>query len=177
MLSAMKTARLTLRQLAPEDAPRIARLAGVWDIASMTGRIPYPYSSDVALHWVNGLAEGEIVFGIVHDDELIGLCGFTCTPDKTAEIGYWIGKSYWSRGFATEAAEALINYGFTKGGIKKFTCAHFANNPASERVIAKLGFRPLGESTGWCEARGQDLPTRRYELRRPWMAAIKALAS
>ena len=173
----MKTARLTLRSLGPSDAPRIALLGGEWDVARMTGRIPYPYSEAAALHWVTGLAAGEVVFGIEHGGGLIGICGFSPKGEGTAELGYWIGKPYWGQGFATEAAAALMSYGFTKGSVKRFTCCHFTDNPGSARVAAKLGFRGTGACTGWCEARQQDKPTLTYERRRPWTTALKALAS
>ncbi|MFN0217231.1 MAG: GNAT family N-acetyltransferase [Hyphomicrobium sp.] len=173
----MKTPHLNLRPLHSEDAPRIAALAGDWAVASMTGRIPYPYSVDAAHQWVNGLATGEMVFGIEHAGELIGICGYTLEPDGHAQIGYWIGRQYWGRGYATEAARALIDYGFTKGGVKRFSGRHFTDNLASARVIKKLGFRALGADMGWCEARQQEFPTIAYERRRPWSMAIKALAS
>jgi [ribosomal protein S5]-alanine N-acetyltransferase len=173
----MKTARLNLRSINPGDADRIALLGGDWDVARMTGRIPYPYSREAALHWVSGLAAGEVVFGIEHDNELIGICGFSPKGRGAAEIGYWVGKAYWGQGFATEAAEALMSYGFTKGGVKQFTCCHFTDNAASARVAAKLGFRAAGTCTGWCEARQQNEPTLTYERRRPWTQALKALAS
>jgi [ribosomal protein S5]-alanine N-acetyltransferase len=173
----MKTSRLSLRPLLPTDASRIADLGGDWDVARMTGRIPYPYTQDAALHWVSGLADGEVVFGIDHDAELIGICGFSPKGDGSAELGYWIGKAYWGQGFATEAAEALMDYGYTKGGVKRFTCCHFTDNPGSARVAAKLGFRATGTCTGWSEARQQNEPTLTYERRRPWTTALKALAS
>jgi [ribosomal protein S5]-alanine N-acetyltransferase len=173
----MKTARLTLRSLSPDDARRIAMLGGDWDVARMTGRIPYPYSEDKALHWVSGLADGEVVFGIEFEGELIGICGFSPLGLGLAEIGYWIGKPYWGQGFATEAAEKLMTFGFTKGGVKKFTCRHFTDNPGSARVAAKLGFHSTGSCTGWSEARKQDLPTLTYERRRSWTTALRALAS
>ena len=143
----------------------------------MTGRIPYPYSETAALHWVTELADGEVVFGIDYQSELIGICGFSPKGDGSAEIGYWIGKPYWDNGFATEASEALVKHGFTKRGIKRFTCSHFTDNPGSARVAAKLGFRSTGPCTGWSEARRQNLPTLTYERRRPWTTALKALAS
>lgn len=173
----MKTARLSLRPIRPGDADRIALLGGDWDVARMTGRIPYPYSQDAALHWVSGLADGEIVFGIEHQGELIGICGYSAKGDGSAELGYWIGKDYWRQGFATEAANALMSYGFIKGGVKRFTCSHFTDNAGSARVVTKLGFRSVGPCTGWSEARQQDLPTLRYERRRPWTKTLKALAS
>lgn len=171
----MQTKRLILRALEPSDAQRIAALAGVWEVASMTGRIPYPYSEVAAQQWVKGFAAGEVVFGIEHERELIGVCGFTPSGDGNAELGYWIGKDYWGQGFATEAADALMRYGFTKCGIKRFVCKHLSDNAASARVIAKLGFKFAGPDTGWCEARQMDMPVLTYHRRRPWMAALKAL--
>lgn len=177
LMRLMKTRRLTLRAISPSDAATIAALGGDWDVASTTGRIPYPYSPEAAQQWVTGLAEGECVFGIEHDGMLIGLCGYTLRDDGSAEIGYWLGKPHWGRGFATEAARALVEHGFTKGGVKRFVSFHFASNVASGRVLKKLGFRATGEQMGWCEARQQDLPTLAYERKRPIVAVIKALAS
>lgn len=176
-LDVMQTARLHLRPVVYGDAARIAVLAGDWDVASMTGRIPYPYSEDAAHHWVSGLVEREEVFGIEYQSELIGICGFTRHLNGDAELGYWIGKPYWSRGFATEAASAVMTYGFTKTGVRRFLCKHLAENPASARVIRKLGFRYIGNGSGWCEARQCELPTLTYERRRPWTMSIRALAS
>ncbi len=177
LMPMMNTERLTLSALEPTDARRIAALGGDWDVAHMTGRIPYPYSEAAAEHWLTGVADGEVVFGIHHAGELIGICGYTPRGDGSAEMGYWIGKPYWGQGFATEAARALMAYGFTKGGVKRFTCCHFADNPVSGRVLAKLGFRATGPCMGWCEARQQELPTLTHERRRPWTTAIRALAS
>lgn len=173
----MKTERLLMRPLEPADAPRIAQLAGAWEVAAMTGRIPYPYSEAEAQHWLTGLADGEVVFGITLQGALIGICGYTPDGKGAAEMGYWIGKNYWGNGYATEAARALMEHGFKKGGIKRFTCCHFTENDASARVIAKLGFRRLGHCSGWCAARGMELPTLRYERRRPLAALMRALAS
>jgi [ribosomal protein S5]-alanine N-acetyltransferase len=173
----IQTKRLTLRPLHASDAERIAVLGGDWDVASMTGRIPYPYSAEAAQHWLEGVAAGEVVFAIDYQGALIGICGYTPVADGSAEMGYWLGKPYWRQGLATEAARALMNYGFTRGGIKRFTCSHFTENPQSARVVAKLGFRAIGLRNGWCEARQQDLPAKTYTRRRPWTSALRALAS
>lgn len=177
LLLPMQTRRLQLRALVPGDAARIAELAGTWEVASMTGRIPYPYSAEQAQHWLTDLAEGEVVFGITLNGELIGLCGYTADDGDTAEIGYWIGKPYWGQGYATEAARHVMEHGFTKGGIRRFVCCHFTENAGSQRVIAKLGFRLLGHSSGWCAARGMEMPALKYERRRPLTARLKAFAS
>ncbi len=164
----IKTARLILRPVTVSDAPRIAELGGDWDVASMTSRMPYPYTLDSAHQWIEGLANGEKVFAIEREGVLIGITGFTATPDGTsAEVGYWLGKSYWRQGIATEAAHALINHCFKKEGLRTITCGHFDDNPASARVIEKLGFDRIGTSQCWCEARRLDRPAIRYELNRP----------
>ncbi|MET0407664.1 MAG: GNAT family N-acetyltransferase [Hyphomicrobium sp.] len=173
----MKTARLTLRTVVHDDAARIAVLAGEWDVASMTGRIPFPYSEEAARHWVDGLAEQEQVFGIERNGELIGISGFTLDDNGDAELGYWIGKPYWGQGYATEAARAVMSYGFAKSGVRRFVCKHLTGNDASAGVLRKLGFRYTGTATGWCEARQSELPALTYERRRPWTMAIWARAS
>ena len=171
----MRTKRLKLRPLASRDAKRIAVLAGDWDVARMTGRIPYPYSVDLAQEWITGLDDGECVLGISHRFSLIGVCGFMPDGAGSAEIGYWLGKPWWGRGFATEAAGALIDHCFTKMGFDRVTCGHFHDNPASAKVIAKLGFRYFGVDQVWCEARQANVETLRYErLRNASLAEAKA---
>jgi RimJ/RimL family protein N-acetyltransferase len=162
----MRTERLRLRTLAPRDTARIAALAGDWDVARMTARIPYPYSVELADEWIGGLAEGEFVRGIERGGALIGVCGYMPDDSGSAEIGYWIGKPWWGQGFATEAARALIAHCFAVAGFERVTCGHFVDNPASGKVIAKLGFRFIGIDQLWCEARQSEVETLRYERRR-----------
>lgn len=169
--------RLQLRPLTEADADRIAVLAGVWEVASMTGRIPYPYSRVKALQWISDLADGEVVRGIEHQGELIGICGYSPATNGAVEIGYWLGKDYWGKGFATEAARALIGYAFNKAGVKRITCGHFAENAASARVIRKLGFKEIGREPHWCEARQTFVDAVRYEQRRTLTTILKRLAS
>jgi len=166
----MRTQRLLLRALDHRDARQIALLAGDWDIARMTGRIPHPSSDVLAQQWGRDLAEGECVQGIVHHGVLVGLCGYML-EDDAAEIGYWIGKPWWGRGFATEAASALIEHCFHEIGFERVTCGHFVDNPASGRVIAKLGFRYTGVDLVWSEARQTKVETLKYERLRDWQAA------
>jgi ribosomal-protein-alanine N-acetyltransferase len=165
--AALKTARLSLRPLADADALRIAELAGDWDVARMTSRIPYPYTVALAHQWIGELSDGEVVRGIEHNGELIGVAGYLPSADGAAEIGYWIGKPWWGRGFATEATEAMIKYCFGPGKLGRVTCSHFVDNPASQRVIEKLGFKLVGPARAYCDARRRDVPTLRYERLRP----------
>jgi len=164
--------RLQLRPLTQDDAPQIAYLAGAWEVARMTDRIPYPYQENDALEWIYGLPAEEQVFAITLNDTLIGLCGLTERNQGEAEIGYWIGKPWWGVGYASEAASVLIRYAFRERKLSRLTCCHYFDNPASARVIQKLGFEKKGECRAWCEARRVDVPAITYELKRPRFAFL-----
>src|SRR6185295_14357895 len=74
---------------------------------------------------------------------LVGSCGLGRRPSGAVEMGYWIARAHWGRGYATEASIALIDIARTLG-IAQLEGSHFIDNPASGRVLEKLGFRPLG---------------------------------
>jgi [ribosomal protein S5]-alanine N-acetyltransferase len=166
----MRSQRLTYRPIDARDAGRIAMFAGEWDVARMTSRIPHPYSLIDADLWIASLGSDEFVRAVERDGELIGAVGYIANLAGQAEIGYWIGKPWWGNGYATEAARTLMHHCFDKCGFKQLTCGHFVDNPASARVIKKLGFRRVGTGAQWCEARQSEVPTVRYTRRRPWFA-------
>jgi RimJ/RimL family protein N-acetyltransferase len=170
--AAMRSPRLTYRLIDARDAGRIAVLAGDWDIARMTARIPHPYSLVDADQWIASIGEDEFVRGVERDGELIGAVGYVFRDREQAEIGYWIGKPWWGNGYATEAARALVDYCFGEAGFSRLTAGHFSDNPASARVIAKLGFRRIGKGAQWCEARQSEVPTVRYTRRRPLLGRL-----
>ena len=173
----MKSPRLEFRVFESSDAPRVAELAGDWDVASQTARIPYPYSLVAADQWISEIDEGEFVRAVLHERRLIGAVGLVPGEDRSAEIGYWIGKPYWGHGFATEAARALVNHAFKTLGYRRLTCGHFVDNPASAKVIAKLGFTRTGKGRLYCQARGADVEIVMYARRRPVTALLTRLAS
>ena len=134
------TERLLLRPLSISDVEQIAKLGGDWDVASMTSRMPYPYSVEAAAQWLDDhQADGELVRGITFDGELIGICGYLPDEGGTAEIGYWVGKPYWGQGFATEAAKAVVERGAERFGAVISTIRD--TNLASIRVAEKIGMR------------------------------------
>jgi [ribosomal protein S5]-alanine N-acetyltransferase len=173
----MRSATLTYRPLDATDAGRVAVLAGEWDIARMTSRIPHPYSLVDADLWIASIGNDEFVRGVEHEGALIGAIGYIEGKDRQAEIGYWIGKPWWGHGFATEAAQTLVAHCFGPAGFSRLTCGHFIDNPASARVIAKLGFRRVGNGRQWCEARKSEVDTVRYMRRRPLLAVWRSGAA
>ena len=164
----IRTPRLLLRAPLLSDAARISLLAGDFDVASMTGTLPHPYSEQQAAEWVASVLAGEegVVFVIERSGALIGCTGYRAFGEDHAELGYWIGKPYWGMGYATEAARALILHAFEADVFAYLTVGHFSDNPASARIIAKFGFAPQGKEMRDCAARGALAPCLTYRLDR-----------
>ncbi len=143
----LKTERLLLREFRMEDAPTVQHLAGERDVAKKTANIPHPYEDGMAEAWIQrhqGLVEdGELVTYAVTlkpDDTLIGAISLRIeTRNHLAELGYWIGKPYWNKGYCTEAARALVNLGFDDLALNRIQARHMTSNPASGRVMKKVG--------------------------------------
>jgi ribosomal-protein-alanine N-acetyltransferase len=148
----LETDRLILRPFTLTDAPDVQRLAGERDVASTTRNIPHPYADGMAEQWIRTHQEqfehGAVVnFAIVlrADNMLIGAIGLRINPqDGNAELGYWIGKPYWNHGYCTEAAHAVVGYGFEVLGLHRIHASYLTRNPASGRVMQKLGMTSEG---------------------------------
>jgi RimJ/RimL family protein N-acetyltransferase len=149
----LETPRLVLRPLTRADAPAVQRLAGDREVASTTLNIPHPYPDGAAEAWIDTLpiaydAGDAVVFGVTLRDggELVGTCGLSLDlTHARAEIGYWIGRDFWGRGVATEAARAVIGYAFTRLGVRRVFAHFYTRNPASGAVMRKLGMRHEGK--------------------------------
>ena len=162
-MAEIKTARLSLCTVIPEYAPRIAELTSDLDVSRMTARIPHPNRTVDVLSWMAGLgASDEQVFATLHGGELIGVCSYSAH----GELGYWVGKPYWGKGFASEMARGLIRHVFATTNRDAIPISHFADNPASARVIAKCGFVPTGSRRMFSLARGHEVDARTYRLTR-----------
>jgi RimJ/RimL family protein N-acetyltransferase len=85
------------------------------------------------------------------------MIGLAPAPDgRSAELGYYVARDHWGRGVATEAALAIARVGFESFGYLKLTAGYHTDNPASGRVLAKLGFTIVGISNRPCLAEGKD---------------------
>ena len=164
----IRTPRLVLRAPVRSDAASVSLLAGDYDVASMTGTIPHPYSEQMAAEWIASVLAGEegVVFAVERSGSLIGCAGYRAFNEDHAELGYWIGKPYWGMGYATEAVRALILYAFETDGFDYLKVGHFTDNPASARIIAKFGFAPEGQEMRDCAARGAKAHCITYRLDR-----------
>jgi RimJ/RimL family protein N-acetyltransferase len=148
----LTTERLRLRPLTLADAPEVQRLAGERDIAATTASIPHPYPDGAAEAWIETqpgrFARGAgVAFAVTRraDGALLGVVGLEInSPMQRAELGYWIGKPYWGVGYGTEAAAAVVRFGLSDLGLRRVFAYHFSANPASGRVMQKIGMRHEG---------------------------------
>lgn len=162
----IETRRLTLRAPDPQDVSRIARMANDIDIARMTKRMPHPFTIGDAEDFVLQVASQNPArantFVIDHEDHgPVGVIGMFEDADPVPETGYWIGREYWGRGYATEALEGALVWASRRWKRRAMVAGHFADNPASGRVLEKAGFLYTGETrTAYSRARGGMADTR-----------------
>jgi RimJ/RimL family protein N-acetyltransferase len=157
------TERLLLRPFRRTDAKEFTRLAGDWGVASMTSDIPHPLNEGQARAWLRP-GRAEVRFAIEFDGQLIGGAGYYRRRSGTAELGFWLGRAWWGRGFATEATRAVLRHGFEVQRLPGFTSSHFIDNDASAGVLRKLGFEQVGRSRIICTARGHEVEAVTYWL-------------
>jgi ribosomal-protein-alanine N-acetyltransferase len=147
------TRRLQLRLPQQEDASEITGLAGDPEISANTLEIPYPYNERMARDWISEVDQkrdqrSELVFIITNrtSGEIIGAIGLMSLDREhsRAKIGYWIGRPFWNRGYATEAVCAILDYGFRVLGLHRIYAYYLTRNRASGRVMDKCGMRYEG---------------------------------
>lgn len=171
MAARFETERLVLRPFRREDQDAFRDLAGDFLVSRMTSDIPHPLDAEQARQWLLP-ARGEQRFAIEEGGQLVGGAGYFERTGRTAEVGFWLGRAFWGRGLATEAVAAVIRHAFTEGGFDRLTSSHFVDNPASARVLAKLGFEASGRCPIRSEARGEDVEAVTYVLTRERAKAV-----
>lgn len=149
-LPELRTQRLLLREFQEHDVEPLAELCGDLEIAATTLLIPHPYTRVHAVGWLRMHHRTHIegrgpTYAITCDGQLIGATGLMLErAHERAELGYWIGKTYWNRGYATEAARALVDHGFDALKLERIFAGHYNANPASGVVLKRLGMTHEG---------------------------------
>jgi RimJ/RimL family protein N-acetyltransferase len=162
----VETRRLLLRSPGPQDIPAIAKLANDEAIARMTCRMPHPFgqgdAEDFVVHVAAQNPAKASTFLIEHEDlGPVGIIGMFEDADPAPETGYWIGRPFWGRGFATEALEGALVWAGKRWKRRAMVAGHFSDNPASGRVLEKAGFLYTGETRkAFSRARGETADKR-----------------
>jgi len=166
-MTGIKTDRLILRPLRIDDAEALVSLAGDIAVSRQTSRIPNPYTLEAAETWIASIADGaEVSYAIELDGALIGTIGHKPVDTGVVELGYWLGKEFWGRSYASEAARGLVEIIFYNPDIRTIIGTHAKDNPGSRRVIEKLGFQLIGDCVCYSLARDADVPCMRHQLHR-----------
>ena len=179
-----RTPRLLLRPGFPEDAPALAAAIADKAIVMNLAVVPWPYSMRDAEAFLAKPRDPVLPSLLIFErglsaPQLVGACGLARRPSGSVELGYWIARASWGRGYATEACTALVEIARTLG-LPSLEASHFVDNPASARVLEKLGFESLGiVAPRMSCARGEQVPARlmRLELRPERFGEDEALAA
>jgi RimJ/RimL family protein N-acetyltransferase len=148
----LRTPRLMLRPLLVTDAPNIQRLAAAREVAATTLSIPHPYSDGYAEEWIRSQSKdfenrraANFIILLRKKPEVCGVIGLILQPEHShAELGYWIGVPFWNKGYGTEAAKAVIDFGFEQLKLQRIYAYHFSRNLASGRILQKVGMSEEG---------------------------------
>jgi RimJ/RimL family protein N-acetyltransferase len=165
-----RTERLLLRPGWREDALALFRAIADERIVRNLSSPPWPYRLEDAEAFLSRDRDPRdsslLVFRRTGEaPELIGTVGIARRPGGETEFGYWVARRHWNRGYATEAGRAVIAAARDGLRLKRLSAGHFVDNPASGRVLEKLGFRPTGViEPRLSAARGGEAPSRQFEL-------------
>jgi len=150
----LHTARLTLRPFTASDVPAVQEHASAYEVALNTLTIPHPYPEGAAAEWIakhpQDFEENRIHHFAIEaqrsggDGQLVGAIGLIMKGDAIAELGYWVGVPFWGRGYASEGAREVVRYGFEECRLRRVFACHFLRNPASGRVLQKVGMKYEG---------------------------------
>ena len=143
----LHTERLILRPFTPKDAAEVHRIVSDREIAANTMHIPHPYPDGMAAEWIDrARSRWETGESAVFAATERGAGRIVCAtgleiepPHKRGELGYWVAREFWNCGYASEAARAVVAFGFRELGLNRVSAHHYSRNPASGRVMQKIG--------------------------------------
>ncbi len=152
-----ETERLFLRKLERDELPRLVQLIGVWDVVRWLSVVPFPYMMQHAEEFYAETVESYhtdmpefFALALKTDNLLIGGIGLHAPRSATfqpgeIEIGYWLAKNFWGRGLMSEAAKPALDIGFARHTTRSIGATTSTTNHASQKILAKIGLRNLGE--------------------------------
>ena len=168
----LETERFALRPFSSEDEEAVFTICSEKEIAANTRTIPHPYPREQASHWIKQHPElwqqgKAAIFAICEKSsaELVGAVGLEINEsDQNAELGYWIDKKRWGEGICTEASKEVLRFGFETLSLNKIHAHYITSNPASGRVMEKIGLKSEGLLRGHIRKWGQFYDVSWYGL-------------
>lgn len=165
----LTTDRLALRPTTPADAQRAFEIQSDWDVTRMLRMAQFPPDADDMAGWFGEhrqewIAGTAFRFAIERQGRMIGLVDLDEIDGEEGELGYWLEKPSWGQGYAFEAAQAVVAFAFEQIGLARLKTGHAADNPASGKVLLKLGFRPEKAMRKPSRSRGEEILHQSYSL-------------
>ncbi len=178
----IETDRLALRNPQDVDAERIAELGNHIEIARNLASMPHPYTADDAralFARMEAVKVGEgFVIALKGDDELIGFAGYDHRAETDqVDFGYWLGLGYWGKGYASEAAQAVLTHAFCISRVDEIVTDCRIDNPASRRILDRLGFQSIGMAKRYSHGAGELVETEQVRLSCTDWLASKAVSA
>lgn len=173
----IETQRLLLRPLAMSDAQPIAALANNWAVVQHLSLLPFPYEEHHATEFLSRMTTAPVTttFAICNakTGELMGVIGADAPAGgRAGNFGYWLGEPFWGKGYATEAARAVVQLCLDRLSVSEVDSACRPENPASRHVLEKCGFEKTGTGTMPSEALGGETEIDVFALTRDsWIKA------
>jgi [ribosomal protein S5]-alanine N-acetyltransferase len=180
----LRTPRLRLRPLRPADAAPVTALLADARVSQYLVSVPFPYPAGTAAGWIRGTQAGWSAGTAAHfailrapaggrgRGRLIGSVGLRLVPrHRRGELGYWLGAAHWGQGYATEAARAVVRWGFTALALRRIHAQYLGDNHASGRVLEAIGMRREGVRRQHLRKAGQWYDAHQFGILReeiPW---------
>jgi [ribosomal protein S5]-alanine N-acetyltransferase len=165
----MQTNRLVLRPTSRSDADRAFEIQSDWKVTRMLRMASFPpdredigrWFADHRREWMAGEAYR---FAVELQGRFIGVVDIDSIAQGVGELGYWFEQASWGRGYASEAAQAVVRFAFNEVGLTGLRSGHAIDNLASGRVLLRLGFCLLDTVHRNSRSRGKSIIQRRYHL-------------
>lgn len=178
------TERLLLRPGWAEDAPALSRAIGEEAIVRNLSRVPWPYALGDATRFLDRPHDPQAPRFLItrrEDGAVIGGIGLMrdgrlCQDARDCALGYWLARDQWGQGYATEAGRAVVALADESLRLPRIKACHALDNPASGRVLRKLGFWPDGTGRLHSLARGEEMDVRLFARARPEAPAASLAA-
>jgi RimJ/RimL family protein N-acetyltransferase len=143
-MTEIHTDRLILRKaISGQEKISLVSQIGDWEIVKWLANVPYPYTYDDLEDYLLISDSNQFDLNIFLGNQLIGRVGLTLDGDNYYDLGYWIGKDYWGKGYATESSKKLLEYVLDKLDSPKIKSGYFVDNFSSWNVLKKLGFKEV----------------------------------
>lgn len=168
----LRTERLILRPFTADDVDSAVAIQSNWNVTRNLRMAIWPPTHPAMSAWLATHAEEwragtAYRFALQLESRVIGCCDLDEIDGRKAALGYWLNQALWGQGLATEAARAVIGLARSRLGVATIETGHADDNPASGRVLRKLGFRFVGKTRVWSAPREIEIVQRRYRADLP----------